>query len=144
MDPVKQKKLKGNRAKGYSSKSSCSDTMRPSFPTNKRIQVPQHPLPENPMQPTRLEIGSGKQTTIEPQRIAVVKEDGSHLDKKENQDFRPFFWLQNEEEADNCTTHTVEDTIMDTPPDIPCFSDLKDADEELQCNMTPKVSTEFI
>ncbi|KAL8103364.1 hypothetical protein AgCh_027796 [Apium graveolens] len=27
---------------------------------------------------------------------------------------------------------------MDTPPDIPNFSDLKDADDEVQCNMAPK------
>lgn len=118
--------------------------MRPSFPTNKRIQVPQHPLPETPIQPKRLEISLGKQTTIEPQRDAVVKEDGSHLDKKDNLDLCPFFWLQNEEDADKCTLNTVEDTFMDSPPDIPSFSDLKDADDELQCNMAPKVSLDFI
>ena len=118
--------------------------MRPSFPSNKRIQVPQHPLPETPTQPVRLEIGLGKHTITEPQRSADVNEAGSHLDKKENQGFCPFFWLQNEEDAEKCTALTVEDTVMDTPPDIPCFSDLKDADDEVQCNMSPKVSLNFI
>ncbi|XP_063939260.1 protein BREAST CANCER SUSCEPTIBILITY 1 homolog [Daucus carota subsp. sativus] len=138
--PVNQKKPKGKRSKGHSTNSS-SDTMRPSFPSNKRIQVPQHPLPETPTQPIRLEIDLGKETLTEPQRSADVKEAGSHLDKKENQGFCPFFWLQNEEDAEKCTALTVEDTVMDTPPDIPCFSDLKDADDEVQCNMTPKKGT---
>lgn len=96
------------------------------------------------MQPERLEISLEKQTTIEPQRGAVVREDVPHLDKKDNPDLCPFFWLQNEEDADKCTLNTVEDTVMDTPPDIPSFSDLKDADDELQCNMAPKVSTDFV
>ncbi|KAK1378391.1 Protein BREAST CANCER SUSCEPTIBILITY 1 [Heracleum sosnowskyi] len=137
-DPVNPRKLKGNKSKGYSSKNSSSDTMRPSFPTNKRIQVPQHPLPETPTQSKRQEIILGKQTKIEPQRGAVVKEDRSSLAKKDNLDLCPFFWLQNEEDADKCTLNTVEDTFVDTPPDIPSFSDLKDADDELQCNMAPK------
>lgn len=131
-----KRELKGNSPKGSSKK--------PSFPTKKRVQVPQNPLPETPTQPAKHEVNLGEVTTTGPQRSSVIRKDMPVLEKKEELEFCPFFWLRDEEDADKPSQPTDVDHVMDTPPVVPCFSDIKDSDDELQCNMTPEVSMKLI
>lgn len=133
-DPRNKGKLKGNSSKGSSKK--------PSFPAKKRVQVPQRPLPETPVQPANDKVSLPQHINSESLSNLAVQKDIPISNKKEDLEFRPFFWLR-DEDAEKSSQPSDEDYVMDTPPVIPCFSDIKDSDDELQCDKTPEVSLQF-
>lgn len=102
--------------------------------------MPQNPLPETPTQPAKHVVSLGEYTKTGPQSSSVIRKDMPVLKKNEELEFCPFFWLRDEEDADKSSQPTDVDHVMDTPPVVACFSDIKDSDDELQCNMTPEVS----
>lgn len=143
-NPHNWRKFKGKGSKGSSkARNSGSKPVRPSFPTKKRVQVPQHSPPETPIRPKKLESGIGvfgEHTKDGLQKNLVELKDKHVMNEKGEAMFTPFFWLREEEDAEKVTQLT-NDNVIDTPPDAPCFSDMKDSDDEVLCKSTPKVST---
>lgn len=99
---------KGPRAKSVSE--NCEPIpSKSSFPTNKRV------LAEN--------------TEDEPKRNSGV------LREKGEPELAPFFWLR-EEDIEKSTQNSEKSPqnssqlMFITPPDVPCFSDIKDSDDE--------------
>ena len=43
----------------------------------------------------------------------------------------PFFWLRDEEDMEKSSQQTNDNLVMYTPPEAPCFSDIKDSDDEV-------------
>lgn len=121
---------------GCNKKNSGSNLIRPSFPTKKRVQVPQYPPSETPP-PAKLVGGNGKSVTDEAQKPLVIDRDRSMLSEKGEPVLSPFFWLR-EEDVERSSQQTDGDIILDTPPGVPCFSDMKDLDDEVHCEMSPK------
>ncbi|XP_047308481.1 protein BREAST CANCER SUSCEPTIBILITY 1 homolog [Impatiens glandulifera] len=118
-EPIKQRKAKGKSAKwsmSASPKISKSLMNRPSFPTKKRIQVTKHHIPETP-------------------KVVAESSNGlrgkSVLDGEGETGLAPFFWLREEEDVEKLTQQTDDDTIFGTPPCAPCFSDIKDSDDDV-------------
>ncbi|CAN4076208.1 unnamed protein product [Withania somnifera] len=108
----------------------------PSFPTKKRVQVPQYPPSEIPP-PAKLVGGNGKSITDEAQKPLVIERGKSMLNEKGELVLSPFFWLR-DVDVERSSQQTDGDIIMDTPPGVPCFSDMKDMDDEVHCEMSPK------
>ncbi|KAK9055985.1 hypothetical protein SSX86_027072 [Deinandra increscens subsp. villosa] len=135
-----QRKNKGKTLKGSSkSPKRCDfDIERPSFPAKKRIQVPQHPPQETPTRPGNLE--SGKSVFIKERTQTNVSgpEDTTLLHENDDTLFSPFFWLRNEEDAEQTTQLTPFEPVDGSPPDVPCFSDIKDSEDDGPCHMTSK------
>ncbi|KAJ8533576.1 hypothetical protein K7X08_006900 [Anisodus acutangulus] len=121
--PGNQKRKRGKGSK---------KTSEPSFPTKKRVQVPQYP-PSETLPPTKLV----KSITNDAQKPLVTEKDWSELNEKGEPVLSPFFWLR-EQDVERSTEQTDGDFIMDTPPDAPCFSDIKDSDDGVPCEMSPK------
>ncbi|KAF3635874.1 putative myosin-13-like isoform X1 [Capsicum annuum] len=133
----KRKRGKGSKKpSGSNKKISRSTLIRPSFPTKKRVQVPQHPPSETPP-PTKVVGGNGKSIIDEAQKPLVIERDRFLLNEKGEPVLSPFFWLR-EEDVERSSQQTDGDIIMDTPSGVPCFSDMKDLDDEVHCEMSPK------
>lgn len=134
-------KGKGSRKTSKSNMKSTSPTfVKPSFPTKKRVQVPQCPFSETP---TRLAILEGELSEIareEPKRSSTILKDKPVQNDKGEPVLSPFFWLR-EEDVEKSSQHTDEGEFMDmTPLNAPAFSDIKDSDDEYPSNSTPTVS----
>ncbi|KAL8236024.1 hypothetical protein R6Q59_017105 [Mikania micrantha] len=126
-----QRKKKGKTLKGSSKrpKRCDSDIERPSFPTKKRIQVPQHPPQETPTRPANLESAKSVLAKDRTQINLSGPEDTTYLHENGDTLFSPFFWLRNEEDAEETTQVTPFEPVKESPPDAhaPCFSDIKDS-----------------
>ncbi|KAE7996126.1 hypothetical protein FH972_000874 [Carpinus fangiana] len=132
-------KGKGSRKKSKSNMKNTSSTfVKPSFPTKKRVQVPQCPFSESP---TRLAILDSELSVIdreEPKRSSTILKDKPVLNDKGEPVLSPFFWLRDEEGVEKSSQHTDEGEFMDmTPLNAPAFSDIKDSDDEYPSNSTP-------
>ncbi|PSS29019.1 Protein BREAST CANCER SUSCEPTIBILITY like [Actinidia chinensis var. chinensis] len=109
------------RCKGKWSKQSLNinhensnlDPVKPSFPTKKRVQVPQYPPPsETPVHPTTFEGGCGEITK-----------------------------LRDDEDVEKLTQQTHGGDNIDTAPNAPCFSDIKDSADEIPSKVVPEGGT---
>ncbi|XP_060181871.1 protein BREAST CANCER SUSCEPTIBILITY 1 homolog isoform X1 [Lycium barbarum] len=137
-DSQKRKRGKGSKKSSECNKKNTgSNLVRPSFLTKKRVQVPQYP-PSETLPPTKLVGGNSKSITNEAQKPLVTEKDRSVLNGKGEPVLSPFFWLREEEDVERSTQQTDGDFIMDTPPDAPCFSDIKDSDDGVPCEMSTK------
>ncbi|KAL6282708.1 hypothetical protein ACE6H2_013637 [Prunus campanulata] len=131
----KQKSLrgKGSRKTKSNLKNSGSLSVKPSFPTKKRVQVPQCPLSETPTHPEKTvgklmdERSKHSSTTLKEK--PVLNEVGEPM-------LSPFFWLRDKDE-ENLSQHTDGDQLTDSPPNVPTFSDIKDSDDEYSARLTP-------
>ncbi|KAA8514872.1 hypothetical protein F0562_018051 [Nyssa sinensis] len=125
-------------------KNSNPNTGKPSFPTKKRVQVPQYPpSEETPTRPEKFEGGRGETTKHEPERSSVVLKDKPIRNEKGEPVFSPFFWLREEEDIEKLSQQTNGDYNMDTPPKALSFSDIKDSDDEISSRMTPEEKTQI-
>ncbi|XP_076937095.1 protein BREAST CANCER SUSCEPTIBILITY 1 homolog [Bidens hawaiensis] len=140
-----QRKKKTKTLKGSSkrAKTCDSDIVRPSFPTKKRVQVPQHPPQETPTRPAN--VDSGKSLIIKDgaQTNASRPEDMAHLHEDGDTLFSPFFWLRNEENSEEPTQPTPFEPVNVSPPDAPCFSDIKDSYDDHHDQVTSKDGNMF-
>ncbi|XP_071740379.1 protein BREAST CANCER SUSCEPTIBILITY 1 homolog [Rutidosis leptorrhynchoides] len=129
----KQKALKGSSKK---TKRCNSDIERPSFPTKKRIQVPLHHPQETPTRPTNVEGGKCEVNKDRIHTNVSGREGKGRAKLNENDEtlFTPFFWLRNEEDVEKTTQLTPLDPVNDSPQDAPCFSDIKDSEENHDCH----------
>lgn len=120
-------------------RSSGSDLVKPSFPTKKRVQVPRYTTSGTEMEHKVLEARIGeidrnesKNCPVSPKEMPIACKQGEPI-------FTPFFWLRDDEDLENVSQKTDDNQIMYTPPDVPCFSDIKDSDDEARCQTTPEV-----
>lgn len=138
------RKRNGSRKKAENSvKSSGSGSIKPSFPTKKRVQVPQSPLSETPLKDAKFGA-SLTETNKEGTKEGSPASNGSPLrSEKEDISLSPFFWLRDEEEGEKLSQGTIGNPLGDTDtptPTPPSFSDLKDSDDENPSTEAPPVS----
>lgn len=74
----------------------------------------------------------------ETEMTSRMQKDKLIFNENEEPVLSPFFWLREDDDAEKLTQQTDGD-LMDTPPDVPCFSDIKDSDDEIPCRSTPNV-----
>ncbi|XP_062012669.1 protein BREAST CANCER SUSCEPTIBILITY 1 homolog [Rosa rugosa] len=115
-------------------KNSESVSVKPSFPTKKRVQVPQCPPSETPTQPKQLPGGfideKSKQESTTLKEKPVLNEKGELV-------LSPFFWLS-DKDAENLSQPSSGDQLNDIPsPNVPTFSDIKDSDDEDCSRLSP-------
>ncbi|OMO74993.1 hypothetical protein CCACVL1_16363 [Corchorus capsularis] len=104
--------------------------VKPSFPTKKRVQVPQYPLSDTHIPAAKLGSGLAESTKDEPKRSSVIEKENYVIKEKGEPILSPFFWLR-EETAEKSSQNTDGDQFLfTTPPEIPSFSDMKDSDDE--------------
>ncbi|XP_031279183.1 protein BREAST CANCER SUSCEPTIBILITY 1 homolog [Pistacia vera] len=110
-------------------------TVKPSFPTKKRVQVAKYPLPETPKQPAKFENELVNNSSIQLKDSSVDLKEKSFLNEK-GPVLQPFFWLREEEDEEKSTQNTDGDAYL-TPPEIPSFSDIMDSyDQSSQLSPT--------
>ncbi|VFQ81530.1 unnamed protein product [Cuscuta campestris] len=127
-----------NASQKTMNESHTSSFLRASFPTKKRVQVQQHYHLESPP-PTKLVVETGEVTVTEPHNSPLVNKGKRVLNERGELNICPFFWLR--EDTEKSTQQSAEsdrDNPTDTPSDIPCFSDMKDSDDENPLEMSPK------
>ncbi|KAK6150115.1 hypothetical protein DH2020_017640 [Rehmannia glutinosa] len=122
-------------------RSSGSNLVKPSFPAKKRVQVPLYPTSGAQMEHENLEDIIGEIDEKEPKKSPVLQKDMSFKCENGEPIFSPFFWLREEEDLEKSTQQTDDNQIMYTPPDAPCFSDIKDSDDEVPCTKSPERGT---
>ncbi|XP_073004975.1 protein BREAST CANCER SUSCEPTIBILITY 1 homolog [Typha latifolia] len=134
----KQKQLSDGNA---TTSISCRPT-RPSFPTKKRIHVTPYPVSDTPTRSPKVlklqNMSSPLKDNDETDKDGQVASD-----KQSSPSLSPFFWLREEEEQEEDGLENAErlssQHSLDTPShhNAPCFSDMKDSDDEMPFNMTP-------
>lgn len=132
---LSKKKKELNKADAGSNSSS---SMMPSFPAKKRVLVTPYPPTETPIRPQRVIKSANPSTQSEAIQI-FNKNNDNH--KPSDPVFSPFFWLRERNEGvddDDSDKHTTQHTADVSPFNVlPCFSDIKDSDDEDQMKNTP-------
>ncbi|MED6183341.1 hypothetical protein PIB30_037068 [Stylosanthes scabra] len=124
-------KRKNLKRKG-SMKKNVPETAKPSLPAKKRVQVPEDPLSETPFKNTSFrdslcgtsKEGKGKDT--------VTANEGPLQSERDVPVLSPFFWLREDEGAENLSQQSIGDQLINEgpTPNPPSFSDLMDSDDE--------------
>lgn len=134
---LSKKKKELNKADAGSNSSS---SMMPSFPAKKRVHVTPYPPTETPIRPQRVIKSANPSTQSEAIQI-FNKNNDNH--KPSDPVFSPFFWLRERNEGvddDDSDKHTTQHTADVSAFNVlPCFSDIKDSDDEDQMKNTPLV-----
>ncbi|XP_073146380.1 protein BREAST CANCER SUSCEPTIBILITY 1 homolog isoform X2 [Henckelia pumila] len=116
---------------------------KPSFPTKKRVQVPLRSTTEVQRQPGMLEEGIDEIGKENPEGYSLAEKNMPAVCKG-HPAFTPFFWLREEEDIEKSTQQSNEDQLIGTPLDAPCFSDIKDSDDETgHCNRADFIDSEM-
>ncbi|XP_051125585.1 protein BREAST CANCER SUSCEPTIBILITY 1 homolog [Andrographis paniculata] len=123
-----QKGLKG--AVKTNKRPAGSNSNKPSFPTKKRVQVPQCSDANTQTDPEKLEGGIHETERQKPEKCPVLQRDMSCRVENGVTVFSPFFWLRDEEDLEKSSQHSDDNQLLHTPPNAPCFSDIKDSDDE--------------
>ncbi|XP_052179394.1 protein BREAST CANCER SUSCEPTIBILITY 1 homolog isoform X2 [Diospyros lotus] len=114
-----------------SQENSDLDPAKPSFPTKKRVQLPQYPPSRTAEQQTTSKSRSSGIAEVQPPKNSDVLTEKIAVKEKGELAFTPFFWLRDDEDVEKLSQQTDGDQNMDTPLiDAPCFSDIKDSDDE--------------
>ncbi|KAL0363608.1 UNVERIFIED_CONTAM: protein BREAST CANCER SUSCEPTIBILITY 1 [Sesamum calycinum] len=74
-------------------------------------------------------------------KSGVLQRDVHSASEKGEMIFSPFFWLREEEDLEKLSQQTDDNQVMYTPPDAPCFSDIKDSDDEVPSKISPRRGT---
>ncbi|MBA0850065.1 hypothetical protein Goshw_024745 [Gossypium schwendimanii] len=128
MDNQGANKGRGSR-EAKSTETSDPISVKPSFPTNKRVQVPQYPLSETSVLPEKNGGGLIEITEDESKMSSdILKEN--NLGEKGEQILSPFFWLREEDVERPSQLSDGDQCLYITPPGLPSFSDMKDSDDE--------------
>ncbi|KAL6201474.1 hypothetical protein ACLB2K_025188 [Fragaria x ananassa] len=131
-----QKTVRGKRSGKAKSnlKNSNSVSVKPSFPTKKRVQVPQSPLSETPTRPKQL---LGDLIAEKSKQDSTTLKDKPVLNERGEPVLSPFFWLS-DKDAENLSEPSTGDQFNDFPsPNVPTFSDIKDSDDEDCTRLSP-------
>ncbi|XVE94250.1 hypothetical protein REPUB_Repub01dG0265400 [Reevesia pubescens] len=122
-------KRRGSRV-AKSTENSDSIPVKPSFPTNKRVQVPQYPLSETPMLSAKLGSGFVEGIEDESKRCSDNPNENNILRENREPILSPFFWLREEDVEKPSQLTDWDQCLYTTPPEVPSFSDMKDSDDE--------------
>ncbi|KAL7089444.1 hypothetical protein ACP275_13G187300 [Erythranthe tilingii] len=139
-----QTQRKGKRLKSASittKRPSASNSMKPSFPAKKRVQVPPYTTLDTQIDPQKLEGRTGEIDRNQPKNCHVLQKDVPYTCAKGESMFSPFFWLREEDDLEKSSQQTDDNQIMYTPPDAPCFSDIKDSDDDVPHSKSPERGT---
>ncbi|KAL2341101.1 hypothetical protein Fmac_009041 [Flemingia macrophylla] len=118
---------------------SGSDFAKPSFPTKKRVQVPQNIHSETPLKNLNFGDSVSEINKEGAEKVSIQKNERPLPSEKHNTVLSPFFWLREENDGEKLSQPTDEDQIIDglTPNPPPSFSDLKDSDDENPPSVVP-------
>ena len=121
-------------------KNSGRNRGKPSFLTNKRVQVPQSPIStETPVRQAKNEHRKLK-TINELMNNSSSSPHGQQLSNgKRSPNLSPFFWLQDDEDVEKPSQPLEMDHLTGTPAKAPSFSDIKDSDDDVPSKMSPRV-----
>lgn len=139
---AKHKLKEGKKPLKTNLRSSSLNRVKPSCPTNKRVQVPQCPaLETSPTRREKLESGLGEITENRQKNgLVVPNEKPALIEKgKEALELSPFFWLR----EDDALEKSSQQMELDLPTDMellngPSFSDIKDSDDEYLSEKSPE------
>ncbi|GER24630.1 protein BREAST CANCER SUSCEPTIBILITY 1 homolog [Striga asiatica] len=133
----KQLQRKGSKVTTVSSqRSSQSNQEKPSFPTKKRVQVSPYQTSGAPTDQNKLAGISGETGRKQQKKCAVPQRDVSFKSEKGELRLSPFFWLRDKDSLEELSQPTDDNQVMYTPLDVPCFSDIKDSDDESPCRVS--------
>ncbi|KAI3958758.1 hypothetical protein MKX01_023434 [Papaver californicum] len=141
----KKRKCNGKTSKNCNTVESVSQpSQEPTFPAKKRVHVPQCLLSETPMRSENFAVGRlDKHSKSELGDSSLKLKAKPFSNDKGEPAFAPFFWLRednpddDEEKPSGQLMSSYES--KDTPRKVPCFSDLKDSDDE-----SPTKSTGYV
>lgn len=115
--------------------------VKPSFPTKKRVQVPQCPPSETTIQHIHCEGELGETMVNLSKKGSAVQKEKPNINEKGEPVLSPFFWLREEETVESLSQPTDVDQLVDIPlPNVPSFSDIRDSDDENSDRVSPQVS----
>ncbi|KAL1555779.1 protein BREAST CANCER SUSCEPTIBILITY 1 [Salvia divinorum] len=110
------------------------------FPTKKRVQVSPYRSTRTEMEREKLNDRSSEINRKETKSSHVLQNNMPSTCEKGGAHLPPFFWLRDEEDMENSSQQTNDNLVMYTPPEAPCFSDIKDSDDERgDCNLSNNV-----
>ncbi|XP_015868465.3 protein BREAST CANCER SUSCEPTIBILITY 1 homolog [Ziziphus jujuba] len=113
--------------------------VKPSFPTKKRVQVPQCPPSETTIQHIHCEGELGETMVNLSKKGSAVQKEKPNINEKGEPVLSPFFWLREEETVESLSQHTDVDQLVDIPlPNVPSFSDIRDSDDENSDRVSPQ------
>ncbi|XP_010275915.1 PREDICTED: protein BREAST CANCER SUSCEPTIBILITY 1 homolog [Nelumbo nucifera] len=144
INPKKKKKSNAKNTKELlKAGARVPDSMvKPSFSGKKRVQVPPH-LPfdpsETPIRPEKSGVLS-KSTEKGPKEDSILLPEKPAFNEKGEPMFPPFFWVREGDDNDGCieklSSQQMEgDHTQDTLGKAPCFSDIKDSDDQSPIKM---------
>ncbi|KAL3833680.1 hypothetical protein ACJIZ3_008416 [Penstemon smallii] len=140
-DQKQSRTRRSKRASMTKQRAFGSSSVKPSFPNKKRVQVPQYPTSETQMQHEKPGGGIGEIEGNKPQECPVVQKDVPSICEKREPILSPFFWLREEADLEKSSQQTDGNQDMYTPPETLCFSDIKDSDDDVPVNISPKRGT---
>ncbi|MCL7051643.1 hypothetical protein MKW94_025247 [Papaver nudicaule] len=131
----KKRKFNGKTSKNCDTAENVSQpSQEPTFPAKKRVHVPQCLLSETPMRHEDLAVGRLDKRSKSGPEGGSFKSKGKPFNDKGEPTFPPFFWLREENPDDDVEKSSGQlmssDDSKETPRKVPCFSDLKDSDDE--------------
>ncbi|CAM0954668.1 unnamed protein product [Alopecurus aequalis] len=135
-------KKEANTTKPTVASASCP-TKKPSFSTNKRIHVTPFPESETPVRPRKIMKPEEPKNKLHDDDQGKDKALAS--DKSEGFSLSPFFCLGEREDEEGGTVETLSEPLsLGTPlrHNAPCFSDIKDSEDETPPNATPNSKVE--
>uniref|UniRef100_A0A6N2M6Z3 RING-type domain-containing protein n=1 Tax=Salix viminalis TaxID=40686 RepID=A0A6N2M6Z3_SALVM len=106
-------------------------TLKPSFPTKKRVQVPRTLSFRHIRHNLRsYRTGSREIKKDDFKNDSSVSRENPAVDERGERMLLPFFWLR-DEDGEKSSQHSDVDQLLDiTPPNVPTFSDIKDSDDD--------------
>ncbi|KAH6825657.1 hypothetical protein C2S53_017629 [Perilla frutescens var. hirtella] len=113
------------------------------FPTKKRVQVSPYTTRGTEMEQEKLKDRTAEIDRNESKSGHALPNDMPSTCEKREPNFPPFFWLRDEEDLEKSTQQTDDNLVMYTPLEAPCFSDIKDSDDERGTCNTPN-NADFI
>ncbi|XP_047949572.1 protein BREAST CANCER SUSCEPTIBILITY 1 homolog [Salvia hispanica] len=110
------------------------------FPTNKRVQVSPYTSARTEMVRENPTDRTAEINRNETNSSHVLQNNMPSTYEKGKAHLPPFFWLRDEEDMEKSSQQTNDNLVMYTPPEAPCFSDIKDSDDERgDCNLSKNV-----
>ncbi|KAK9706992.1 hypothetical protein RND81_07G166000 [Saponaria officinalis] len=125
-------RIETSRMSKSKAKSSGRNRRKSSFSMNKRVQMPESPSTETPLRQAKEDLKKTQTSKNAMNNSAVPSSKNAMTSKRRSQEspgLAPFFWLRDDE--DKPTQQTDEDKLTCTPLNVPCFSDIKDSDDDV-------------
>ncbi|CAI0548465.1 unnamed protein product [Linum tenue] len=116
---------------------SAPPTAKPSFPTKKRVQVPQYPLSETPIRGEKFHTGSGVNVDHIGKSNPMVSNEKAATIENGQLVLSPLFWLRDESPERSITPVDDDEFLSLTSLSTPRFSDIKDSSDSESGSLLP-------